>query len=265
MSRLFVLPRQIRLNNGIPAAGALANFYLTGTTTRTDTFTDSGLTTPHANPVVADANGVFPAIYLDPSVTYRVIVTDALGAQLDDVDPLFTPGDADVAITDAGEYFDASDIEGVLQEIGLNYFDRRRDETVNGNTTFAGFVVMNDNELRRALLRDVSYRRDVVNSVSGTATLNLEQANAFTLLLDENTTIAISNPIAAGMTEVIIRIAQASGGGFTVDWPSNVRWPGGLAPTMSSGANAVDQYVLRTYDGGTTYLGNFAQNYQVPV
>ena len=47
-----------------PADGALLHFNVVGSETDKDTYTTSAATTPHANPVVADSKGVFPAIYL---------------------------------------------------------------------------------------------------------------------------------------------------------------------------------------------------------
>lgn len=78
--------------NGLAVPGALANFYVTGGTTRAATYSDTGLTTEHANPVVADGAGRFPVIYLDDAVTYRLIITDADGGSLGyDVDPYAAP------------------------------------------------------------------------------------------------------------------------------------------------------------------------------
>jgi len=89
MSVLAFAPRLQYLDaDGIPRTGALANFYVTGTTTRANTYSDSGLTTPHANPVVQLSNGYFPPIYLDPAVTYKLVLTDSGGANAVTVDPL---------------------------------------------------------------------------------------------------------------------------------------------------------------------------------
>lgn len=74
MSNLFVLPKQVPLNTaGNLLSGAKAYFYRTGTSTPKNTFSDAALTTPHANPVVADGAGAFPAIFLDTSAEeYRL-------------------------------------------------------------------------------------------------------------------------------------------------------------------------------------------------
>lgn len=54
-------------------AGSKLTFTQTGTTTAQNTYTDEALTVPSSNPVVADASGVFAAIYLDPTLpSYRV-------------------------------------------------------------------------------------------------------------------------------------------------------------------------------------------------
>jgi len=63
-------------NNGDTMPGALLFTYLAGTSTKVDSYTDAALTTPHANPVVADANGRFPAIFLDHTVIYKITIKD---------------------------------------------------------------------------------------------------------------------------------------------------------------------------------------------
>lgn len=75
--------------NGDAIPGALANFYLTGTLTRTPTYTTAALSTANPNPVVADSGGLFPPIFLDPAVTYRRIMTYADGSAIPlDDDPI---------------------------------------------------------------------------------------------------------------------------------------------------------------------------------
>lgn len=59
--------------NGLLATGAKAYFYLANTTTPMTVYSDQDLTTPHAWPVVADAHGILPPIYL-PFTDYRVTI-----------------------------------------------------------------------------------------------------------------------------------------------------------------------------------------------
>lgn len=87
MSAPFELSQALALDNsGNPLPGATLDFYVTGTTTRLDTFTNFGLTTPNTNPVVADANGRFGAIYVQPRL-YKVVLKTAAGVEVWTKDP----------------------------------------------------------------------------------------------------------------------------------------------------------------------------------
>lgn len=80
--------------NGLPVPGARLYFFYTGTTTPAPIYSDSGMTTPLANPVISNAAAQYPNIYLDAAITYRVRVTDRNGTQLgNDIDP-YVPGTA---------------------------------------------------------------------------------------------------------------------------------------------------------------------------
>lgn len=68
-------------STGERAGGALAYFYVGGTTTPLAVFTTDGATTPHAWPVGADANGVFPPIFI-PYGPFGYRVTTAGGSAI---------------------------------------------------------------------------------------------------------------------------------------------------------------------------------------
>lgn len=68
--------------------GAYYQFYESGTTTPAAVYADGALSTPLTNPVEADSDGRFPAIYLDPGVVYRVQLYDADDTLQEDVDPV---------------------------------------------------------------------------------------------------------------------------------------------------------------------------------
>jgi hypothetical protein len=84
MPALFTLPSQLPLStSGATMAGCTLTFSLTTTSTEQNTYQDVLLATPHANPVVADAAGLFPAIYLDPSLpNYRAVLKTSAGVTL---------------------------------------------------------------------------------------------------------------------------------------------------------------------------------------
>lgn len=92
MPALFTPPRFVALsatNQLLP--GAKLTFSVTATSTLQNVYQDEALTVPHSNPVTADGAGVFPKIYLDPSLpNYRVLLTDSAlvtqpGYPLDDI------------------------------------------------------------------------------------------------------------------------------------------------------------------------------------
>lgn len=79
---LFTLPWVAPLDSGAVVPASKLTFSLTGTSTLTNTYSDSALTTPNSNPVVADAEGVFGPIYLDPTVAYRATWATSAGVQI---------------------------------------------------------------------------------------------------------------------------------------------------------------------------------------
>jgi len=74
----FQLPRVTLFDtNGDPIVGGKIYFYEAGTDTPLDTYSDEELTTPNANPVVADASGRCGLIYLSGTEIYKVVVKSA--------------------------------------------------------------------------------------------------------------------------------------------------------------------------------------------
>lgn len=81
----------------VTASGKL-NVYLTGTTTAATFYTNPAGTTAGTSPLTADGAGLFAPIYLDPSITYRIKVTNSAGSTTYyDIDPvrLLDEGTAD--------------------------------------------------------------------------------------------------------------------------------------------------------------------------
>jgi hypothetical protein len=86
MASRFILPFA-DVGSGIkPSSGARLFFYETGTNTFKNTFTDQAATTPNANPVIADSNGVFSNIFIDG--TYKVILQNTNSTQIWEADPI---------------------------------------------------------------------------------------------------------------------------------------------------------------------------------
>lgn len=101
MSTLFASPWYVPVSGaGTTYPGAKLYFYETGTTTPKDTFSDPDLDPSHvhANPVVADADGQFPPIYLEAG-EYKAVLKTSADATLDTVDPYSGLGAAETLTT----------------------------------------------------------------------------------------------------------------------------------------------------------------------
>ena len=96
-----------------------------------------------------------------------------------------------------------------------------------------------------------------VSSSSNTTTINCETGNVFASTLSENTTFTFTNPpannTAYGFSLKIVQDASASG--YTVTWPTTIDWPKSTIPTLTNIANAIDQFVFYTHDGGSNWYG----------
>lgn len=96
---------------------------------------------------------------------------------------------------------------------------------------------------------------NALGSGSGTRAINLANGNVVSATLTGNTTFTFSGATASTACSFGLYLTQDGTGSRTVTWPGSVRWSGG-APTLSTGANAVDILVFETIDGGTTWYGS---------
>jgi len=89
-------------NDGTPLQGGLVYFYITGTTTAKNTYSESTGTTANANPVVLDSRGE-AAIYLLLDQDYKMVVKTSAGATVytrDPVKPITETGSNKLLIVD---------------------------------------------------------------------------------------------------------------------------------------------------------------------
>jgi len=88
-AELFTTPAPALAGNATPYPGAKWYFYVSGSTTPQSVFADEALSNSLGPVVTANADGRFPAIYLDASLSYRGILRDADGSvTLYDIDPI---------------------------------------------------------------------------------------------------------------------------------------------------------------------------------
>jgi len=85
---LFAPSAKPATDDNVVQAGAVWKFYTTATTTPQTVYSDDDLATPLGWRVEADADGNFPAIYLDDGVAYRAVLEAVGGAQLGVIDPV---------------------------------------------------------------------------------------------------------------------------------------------------------------------------------
>jgi hypothetical protein len=72
-------------SDGNPLSGGLIYTYLAGTSTPSPTYSDSDLSIPNEIPLELDSAGR-GVMYVDPSVSLKVIIKDSLGNTLDTQD-----------------------------------------------------------------------------------------------------------------------------------------------------------------------------------
>lgn len=82
MPSLLQVYTQVEDSNGLPRSGAKAYTYTVGTTTPLTTYTDYALGTPHANPIVADSEGVFAPAYVPSTDDVKVVLKTSADATI---------------------------------------------------------------------------------------------------------------------------------------------------------------------------------------
>lgn len=119
-----------------------------------------------------------------------------------------------------------------------------------------GIAGVNDHQQRFDGLDGVS----LIGNVGSTLTVTPGGGNGGVkriTLTSATCTLSINNPSRTSAAHSLeFEITQDATGGRTIVWPSTVKWPGGVAPTLSTAPNAVDIVALVTYTGGTTWRGN---------
>lgn len=110
------------------------------------------------------------------------------------------------------------------------------------------------------------YTEKVVSTsiISSGLTLNLNSGNLFTSSLNSNissisiTGVPVTSEVAVGFSLIF----TADGTARTVTWPSDIKWAGNTAPTLTSASGKRDFLTFISTNNGTDYLGFVGgQNY----
>lgn len=93
-----------------------------------------------------------------------------------------------------------------------------------------------------------------------TITLDLNRSNFFTVSASAAGTVTwqIANPPLTGRAQSLV-IEYTNGGIKTNNWFTNTRWPGGIAPTLTSASVNPDMLSFTTDDAGTNWRGVLLQ------
>ena len=105
----------------------------------------------------------------------------------------------------------------------------------------------------------VYFASEVDNGDSGAAdTIDWTAGNKQKSTLTGNCTFTFS-PEPSGPSNLTLKLKQDDTGSRTVTWPGDVKWAGGAAPTLSTGANDVD--IISFYYDGTDFYGQAALDF----
>lgn len=100
---------------------------------------------------------------------------------------------------------------------------------------------------------------EVLTTLTSAATTTLDLSNGMSFVVNQtmNSTLAITNVDATAnrVSSVNIILKQDATGGRTIGWPTGTKWPNGIAPVLTTTANATNVVTLMTTDGGATWLG----------
>ena len=135
---LVPMPRFYGLDAGLSLPAARLYFYESGTTTPKNTYNDPDLAVPHANanPVVADASGLFGAIYLLPDA-YKVVLKTSADVTLWTADPVQGRSEQATAHAFSVRRTSAQTIAtGVNTQISFNVEDLDTDAQFDATTDF---------------------------------------------------------------------------------------------------------------------------------
>ena len=96
-------------------------------------------------------------------------------------------------------------------------------------------------------------QKTVVSNTDGaTITFDLSENSVHTVTLGGNRILALAGATTGQV--FIINLLQDGSGSKTVTWFSGIKWPDGVAPTLSTGANKYDSFGFICIGSGS-YLG----------
>ena len=134
-------------DSGDPYSGGLLYTYAAGTTTLTNTYTDSTGDTANANPIVLNASGFTPdGVWLTESTDYKFVLKDSAGATVWSEDNISGVNDTSVDIDEwksgpTPTYVSATQFTLVGDQTSVFHVGRRLKTTNSGGTIYSRITV----------------------------------------------------------------------------------------------------------------------------
>lgn len=125
MTMVVPLGWQVLDASGNPYSGAKANFYATGTTTPQATYSNAALSTPNANPLVADAAGRFGPAYGPTTTDYKVVLTTSADVVIATYDPVQMTASVAALSVDSAQLVNDSVTNAKLADVATATFKGR--------------------------------------------------------------------------------------------------------------------------------------------
>ena len=132
----------------------------------------------------------------------------------------------------------------------------------------------NDNIFTNQMIKAGQFveTHSLVSYSSGTNDFSLDVSsnNSFKVILTQNSDILFTNvPTGLSDTQVWTLTIQQGSSNYSVVYPTNVHWPNGQKPTLSSASGAIDQFVFlktgSTGSGGAIYGFTVGQDIKAPA
>lgn len=123
-------------------------------------------------------------------------------------------------------------------------------------------IIADSVDMNESPFIDYTVQHQTVSSAAGALLLPYRSGQSIQLTLTENiTSTTFDNlPNTGKLAELEIELTQDGTTAYTVNWGTFVRWPGGVAPDLST-LGSVHLIHFRTRDGGSNIYGTFASDF----